>query len=100
MTYSILRRSLARTYDRIRRSLDAEYADTPEERPVFVSHAVHAFRATFATNLAKKGVRLEIARRLLGHSSIEVTAKYYTAVTDDDKEDAVMRLTGPDNPGL
>jgi len=90
-TYSILRRSLERTYKRIQEYLEREYPD-PEERPEFVSHSIHAFRATFATNLAHNGVRLEVARRLLGHSSIEVTAKYYTAVTDRDKEEAVAMI--------
>ena len=81
MTYSILRRSLERAYARISKT-----------DPGFVPHRVHAFRSTFATRLARSGVRLEVARQLLGHSSIEVTAKYYTAVTDADKESAVAKL--------
>ena len=81
MTYSIIRRSLERTYDRILKIDDG-----------FRPHNIHAFRSTFATKLAQSGVRLEVARKLLGHSSIEVTAKYYTAITEQDLRDAVTKL--------
>ena len=54
--------------------------------------AFHAFRATFATNLCKAGVPLEVASKLLGHSSVSVTARYYTYITDQAKRDAVSRL--------
>lgn len=49
----------------------------------------HAYRATFATNLCRKGVRLEIASRLCGHSSVNVTAKYYRSVNKTEEADAI-----------
>lgn len=52
----------------------------------------HAYRATFCTNLCKKGVQLQITAKLAGHKSIEVTAQYYAAVSVDDKKDAISKL--------
>lgn len=52
----------------------------------------HAYRATFATNLAKKGVKLEVASKLLGHKSVNVTAKYYRAIDNKEYEDAISQL--------
>ena len=40
----------------------------------------HATRATCCTLMCRKGVPLEIASRILGHSSVGVTAEYYRAV--------------------
>ena len=52
----------------------------------------HAYRATFCTNLCKKGVPIQIAAKLAGHKSIEVTAQYYTVVGLDEKISAISRL--------
>lgn len=52
----------------------------------------HAYRATFVTNLCKKGVPLQVASKLAGHSSINVTAKYYALVSTDEYIDAISRL--------
>lgn len=54
--------------------------------------AFHSFRATFATNLCKAGVPLEVASKLLGHSSVSVTARYYTFITDQTKKEAISLL--------
>ena len=83
ISHSSLRHSLERVYKRIK--------DTPSGSD-FVSHRTHAFRSTFATKLAKKGVRLDVAMRLLGHSSVDVTARFYTSVDDSDKLDAVSQI--------
>ena len=53
----------------------------------------HAYRATFCTNLCKAGVPIQIASKLLGHKSVEVTSKYYTSVSDNEKKNAVQKLT-------
>ena len=50
--------------------------------------ASHDLRATFATNLLKKGVNLRIIQELLGHSSIAVT-EAYLGVTNDEMKAAV-----------
>lgn len=52
----------------------------------------HAYRATFCTNLCKSGVPLQVASKLMGHSSVEVTAKFYALVEDKEKENAIFKL--------
>lgn len=71
-----LRRSLLRYYDKI--------GIEPKHN--------HAYRSTFCTQLCKCGVPLEVASKLLGHSSIEVTARHYALVQKDTKQDAIRML--------
>lgn len=52
----------------------------------------HAYRATFCTNLCRAEVPLEVASKLLGHKSVEVTAKYYTFVGQERKKAAIDKL--------
>ena len=51
----------------------------------------HSLRHTYATQLIRKGVSIEVIAELLGHSSTEIT-KIYAHILDDDKERAVERL--------
>ena len=53
----------------------------------------HAYRATFCTQLCRCGVPLEVASSLMGHKSVEVTAKHYALVKKDTKFDAIKKLT-------
>jgi integrase len=53
---------------------------------------IHSLRHTFCTILARRGVTLLDASRLMGHSNINVTAKIYSHVTDDDKKNALAKL--------
>lgn len=53
---------------------------------------LHAYRATFCTELCRAGVPLEVASKLMGHTSIEVTARHYALVKQDVKIDAINRL--------
>ena len=53
---------------------------------------VHSLRHTYCTILARQGVSLLDASRLMGHSNINVTAKIYSHVSDDDKKNAVKKL--------
>ena len=53
---------------------------------------IHAYRATFCTQLCRCGVPLEVASKLLGHKSMEVTAAHYALVKKDTLEDAVNKL--------
>lgn len=53
---------------------------------------VHTYRHTFGTNLCKNGVPIQVASSLLGHSDINVTAKYYISVGMDEKRKAVEML--------
>ena len=55
---------------------------------------LHTSRHTFGTNLCKKGVSIQTASALLGHSDINVTAKYYINVSANEKKKAVELLSG------
>ena len=52
----------------------------------------HAFRHTFGTNLSRAGVPIEETFKLMGHSSINVTMKYYVHVDARRKLDAVEKI--------
>lgn len=52
----------------------------------------HDLRHTFCTLLAETGVQLKTASLLMGHSSIETTAKIYTHVREQKKKEAVNQL--------
>ena len=78
LEYGNVRRSLNRYYNRI---------GVPEKSP-------HTYRATFCTELCRAGVPLEVASKLMGHKSIEVTAKHYALVKQDVQIDAINRLPG------
>jgi integrase len=54
---------------------------------------IHSLRHTFCTILARQGVSLLDASRLMGHSNIQVTAKVYAHVTENDKKNAVKKLS-------
>lgn len=49
-------------------------------------------RHTHATRLFEKSVKLKTVQKLLGHSSIEITADIYTHVMDSEKISAVQKL--------
>jgi integrase len=53
---------------------------------------VHALRHSFASRLARRGVPLAHAQRLLGHSTVEMTARVYTHLEVDDLRAAVRAL--------
>ncbi|MEE0741033.1 MAG: site-specific integrase [Emergencia sp.] len=53
----------------------------------------HTYRHTFGTNLCRKGVSIQIASSLLGHSDINVTAKYYVDVSASEKMKAIELLS-------
>ena len=46
----------------------------------------HRFRRTFATNLARRGMDVQVIQRLLGHSDLNTTMVYVN--TDDSKVQA------------
>lgn len=53
----------------------------------------HTYRRTFGTNLAKKGVPITTLCKLMGHSDISITAKYYIGISEEEKRKAVELLT-------
>ena len=52
----------------------------------------HTYRATFCTNLCKKKVPIQVVSKLMGHSSIETTVKYYASIGIDEKANAISML--------
>lgn len=52
----------------------------------------HLFRHTFCTRLLKKGVDLTTVSKLAGHSTVNMTAKFYIQTTRDEKQAAVKKL--------
>ncbi len=59
------------------------------------SVTVHSFRRTYAYLLKTQGIHVTTAQRLLGHSDPIMTLKIYTAVLDNEVEDAgkLLRLS-------
>ena len=74
-------------YNNFEHRMARAYRDAGIEHKKF-----HAYRATFITNLCRSGVRLEVASKLAGHSSVSVTAKYYTFISDKEKSEAINSL--------
>lgn len=54
---------------------------------------LHSFRHCFASDMLERGETLKTIQKLLGHSSLIVTARYLH-VQDQDIEDAIRRLDG------
>ncbi|WDH82266.1 tyrosine-type recombinase/integrase [Paenibacillus urinalis] len=52
----------------------------------------HLFRHTFCTRLLKKGVDLTTVSKLAGHSTVNMTAKFYIQTTRQEKQNAVDQL--------
>jgi len=52
----------------------------------------HAYRATFCTNLCRNGVPIQVASKIMGHSSVEVTAKYYTNINFTEMKEAINKI--------
>jgi len=52
----------------------------------------HALRTTFGTNLARGGVALQLAQRLMRHSDPKLTSSVYTVLSRDDERAAIAVL--------
>lgn len=52
----------------------------------------HLFRHTFCTRLLNRGIDLTTVSKLAGHSTVNMTAKFYIQTTRQEKQDAVNRL--------
>lgn len=74
------RRNIIRACERYYKSIGVNYKE------------FHTYRRTFCSNLAKNGVMLNTASKLMGHNNINVTAKFYVNVDDDEKREAIEKL--------
>lgn len=52
----------------------------------------HAFRHTYGSDLAAAGVPIQDVCKLMGHSDISVTAKYYVNISSQQKKQAADKL--------
>ncbi len=57
------------------------------------SKGFHTYRHTFCTNLCKNGVPIQTACKLMGHNNINVTAQFYTNIDDEQKIEAIDKIT-------
>jgi len=53
----------------------------------------HRLRATFATHMRAQTKDIHMVAKLLDHSDITTTAKYYAGINDDEKREAINALT-------
>jgi len=60
-----------------------------------VAVSVKLLRTTFATRLARAGCHPRLAQRLLGHTRMETTMRYYVDLNTDDARDVLDRLAAP-----
>ena len=63
-------------------------------KPVAEDLTPDCLRHDYCTRLQEIGVPIDIARRLMGHSSVEVTARIYTHTTDATIETARSMING------
>lgn len=67
-------------------NLFAEIRNAYKEKLNIESVGLHTHRHLFATELIKSGVPINEVSRMLGHASINITAKYYLHNTTDSKD--------------
>lgn len=91
-------RSSIRSYwNNFLRALDIQMGATVYRNQIII-HAVaddlvpYCLRHTYGTDLQDAGVPINVAKYLMGHSDISVTANIYTATTDDAIESARQQI--------
>ena len=67
--------------------------------PLADDFTMYNLRHTYCTDLEKKGVPINIARRLMGHASIETTSKIYTHGSQESFEKAKSLINGENGSG-
>lgn len=74
------------TYKRFLKSIGVT---VDKEKP----KSFHTLRKTYCTMLCENGIPIQTASVLMGHSSIAVTAKYYTFISGKEKTEAAEKLS-------
>jgi len=62
--------------------------DDPDKRKVAPDFVPYNLRHTYCTDLQDAGVPINVAKDLMGHSSLEMTSRIYTHLTDESFENA------------
>ena len=57
-------------------------------KPKVEDITAYCIRHTYCTNLQRAGIPLNVAKYLMGHEDITITASIYTHQTDDQTENA------------
>lgn len=72
--------------------LSQVFKDAVKDADVNQEYHVHNLRSGFASNLANKNIPIQIVSKLLGHSSVQVTERFYTHIRLDSLIDAVNTI--------
>ena len=88
-----------RTWDSFKHYLDIELGATTYRNAVIKSKLAddlfpYCLRHEYCTDLARKGVDIRIAQRLMGHSNINMTANVYTNLDAKDIASVAHIITG------
>ncbi len=78
--------------ERTRREKDRDFLAYEDSDGRFLDF--HALRVSYGTSLARAGVRLQMAQRLMRHSTPVLTANVYTRLELHDLRGAVACLSG------
>lgn len=62
--------------------------------PVADDLVPYCLRHEYCTNLARLGVDIRVAQKLMGHASIKMTAEIYTHIDDSMLQDVAQKLNG------
>lgn len=62
--------------------------------PLRDSFVPYELRHTYCSDLARRGIDIRVAQKLMGHSSISITADIYTHVQDEQILDDAARILG------
>lgn len=96
---SNLRMALKRLCDRINKDYNKAAKEAAGDQETVYKQITlieckgwHAFRHTYGSDLAAAGVPIQDVCKLMGHSDISVTAKYYVNITSDQKKKAAGQL--------
>lgn len=94
--------SRRRMWARFMRAMNKTAEEYPGETVGGIPDDLTAYclRHTYATDLERAGVPLNVARDLLGHASVLITSKVYTHRTEDALADAQSKINALNDNGM
>ena len=72
--------------------IDLEAAGIPDKDEQGRIRDFHALRGTFATQLARSGVPLQAAQKMMRHSDPKLTSNFYTHLQVEEKAEELAKL--------
>ena len=93
-----------RWWKALRRAMNIEmgakvYRNKLLDEPLAADFTAYCLRHTYCTNLQRAGVPLNVAKYLMGHSDIKMTANIYGHQTSDQTENARMLIDNYNKAG-